>query len=116
MAIDENSGQVLVVFRHPAKLVALDMQSGTLRSSVATCGDSDDLFVDRKRQRVYVSCGEGYLDVFEARSAAYERIAHLATTAGARTSLFVPELDMLALAVRATHDQPASIWLYQPAP
>jgi hypothetical protein len=42
-----------------------------------------DLFVDRNRQRVYVSCGEGYLDVFEVRSAAYERIAHLATMTSA---------------------------------
>jgi DNA-binding beta-propeller fold protein YncE len=116
MAIDENSDRVLVIFRNPAKLVALEMQSGTLRSSVATCGDSDDLFVDHKRQRVYVSCGEGYLDVFEARPAAYEQIAHLATIPGARTSLFVPELDTFALAVRAARDQPASIWLYHPAP
>ena len=116
MAIDENSDRVLVVFRHPAKLVALDMQNGTVRSSVATCDDSDDLFVDHKRQRVYVSCGEGYLDVFEVQPASYERIAHLATIPGARTSLFVPELDTFALAVRATHDRPASIWLYHPAP
>src|SRR5262249_45450967 len=64
MAIDENSDRVLVVFRHPAKLAAFDMQNGTLRSSVATCDDSDDVFVDRRRQRVYVSCGEGYTDVF----------------------------------------------------
>jgi len=112
MAIDENSDRVLVVFRHPAKLGAFDMQNGTLRSSVTTCGDSDDLFVDRKRQRVYVSCGEGYLDVFGAHPADYERIAHLETIAGARTSLFVPELDIFALGVRATRHEPASIWLY----
>jgi hypothetical protein len=113
MAIDENSDRVLVVFRHPAKLAAFDMQNGTLRSSVATCGDSDDLFVDRKRRRVYVACGDGYLDVFEIGTTAYERIARLETVAGARTSLFIPELDSFALAVRATRHEPASIWLYQ---
>src|SRR5262249_20157991 len=112
MTIDENSDRVLVVFRHPAKLAAFDMQNGALRSSVATCGDSDDLFVDRKRQRVYVTCGEGYLEVFRAGPADYERIAQLETSAGARTSLWVPELDILALAVRATRHEPASIWLY----
>jgi hypothetical protein len=59
MAIDENSNQVLVAFRHPSKLAGFDIQNGRLLSSVAICGDSDDLFVDRKRKRVYVSCGEG---------------------------------------------------------
>ena len=116
MTIDENTDQVLVVFRSPAKLAAFDMQKGTLQSSVATCGDSDDLFVDRKRRRIYVSCGEGHLDVFEARPGAYESIAHLATITGARTSLFVPELDSLALAVRATPGELPAIWLYRPAP
>jgi DNA-binding beta-propeller fold protein YncE len=116
MAIDENSDQVLVVFRHPAKLSAYSMQDGALRSSAPTCGDSDDVFVDTKRRRVYVSCGEGYLDVFDAQAAAYQPIAHIATVAGARTSLFIPELDILALAVRATRGEPASIWLYRPVP
>jgi len=116
MAIDENSDQVLVIFRHPAKLSAFSVQDGALRSSVPTCGDSDDVFVDTKRQRVYLSCGEGYLDVFEAKAGAYEGIAHIATVAGARTSLFVPELDILALAVRATPGELPAIWLYRPAP
>jgi hypothetical protein len=35
---------------------------------------------------------------------------------GARTSLFVPELDRLLLAVRAEAEQPASIWVFRPTP
>jgi hypothetical protein len=61
-----------------------------------------------------VSCGEGFLDVFEALGDRYVRIEHIATAAGARTSLFVPELDRLFLAVRATLTEPAAIWLFKP--
>ena len=56
------------------------------------CGDSDDLFFDAKRHRVYLICGDGYLDVFEARRDAYRRSAHIPTISGARIALFVPEL------------------------
>jgi hypothetical protein len=72
------------------------------------------VFLDQKRERVYVSCGEGYLDVFDARQAPYRRIRHVATAAGARTSLFVPELDLLFVAARATVSEPASLWVFRP--
>src|SRR5262249_24330726 len=105
MALDERFSQVLVVFRHPAKLSAFSMRDGALVWSAPVCDDCDDLFVYATRQRVYLSCGQGFLDVFERGSSAFRRIAHLATVAGARTSLFIPELDRLALAIRATRDE-----------
>jgi len=40
----------------------------------------------------------------------------IATVAGARTSLFVPEMDRLMLAVRASAGEPAAIWVFQPMP
>jgi hypothetical protein len=36
------------------------------------------------------------------------------TVAGARTALFVPELDRLFLAVRANGGEPAAIWIFRP--
>jgi hypothetical protein len=116
MALDVASRQVFVALRHPARMSAFAMENGTSVWSAGICEDSDDIFVDAKRQRIYVSCGEGFLDVFEKSADRYQRTAHVATVAGARTSLFVPELDILALAVRATRTDPASIWLYRSAP
>jgi len=52
--------------------------------------------------------------IFDARQAAYRRIRHVATAAGARTSLFVPELDLLFVAARATASEPASLWVFRP--
>jgi hypothetical protein len=116
MAIDENRQRVLVLFRNPARLEAFAISDGSLLAKADACGDADDLFVDATRQRVYVSCGEGFVDVFEWHAGKYLRTEHIPTATGARTSLFVPELDRLFLAVRATWTEPAAIWVFRPTP
>jgi len=116
MALDQTARHVLVAFRNPAKLGAFSMEDGSLIASPDICGDADDLFVDAKRRRVYISCGEGVLDVLDLAQDAYRRVARIATVAGARTSLFVPEMDRLMLAVRASAGEPAAIWVFQPMP
>ena len=63
------SQRVLVVFRSPPTLVALSTEDGHVVAELDTCGDADDVFVDAKRHRVYVSCGEGMVDVFEQAEA-----------------------------------------------
>ena len=112
----ETPGKSSTVFRKPAKLAVFSIEDGALLASLDICGDADDLFVDPKRHRVYVSCGEGFLDVLDAEGSGYKHIAHIPTVSGARTSLFVPELDRLLLAVRAEAGQPASIWVFHPTP
>jgi DNA-binding beta-propeller fold protein YncE len=113
LALDD-SGQVLAVFRHPARLAVLRASDGQRLQALETCGDSDDLFVDAKRHRVYVTCGEGVIDVFSHDAGGYRHAGRLTTSSGARTSLFVPELDRLYLAVRAGFSTPASIWVMRP--
>jgi DNA-binding beta-propeller fold protein YncE len=113
LALD-GSGQVLAVFRHPARLAVFRTQDGQRLQALETCGDSDDLFIDSKRHRVYVTCGEGAIDVFSREANGYRHTGRLETSSGARTSLFVPELDRLYLAVRAGFSTPASIWVVRP--
>jgi YVTN family beta-propeller protein len=112
MALDNETQRVLTVFRQPAKLMAFAKQTGGVADQVATCGDVDDLFLDAKRRRIYISCGEGFIDVLDASRPGYPPIDRVATAAGARTSLFVPELDRLFLAVRAHGTVPAAIWVF----
>jgi DNA-binding beta-propeller fold protein YncE len=114
MALNAKAGHVVVAFRNPARLAAYSIADGAAIANVELCGDADDVFVDAKRGRVYVSCGDGHLDVFDARGNAYRRVNHLVTQLGARTSLFVPELDLLFLAARATSSEPAAIWVFRP--
>jgi hypothetical protein len=116
MALDPIRRQVLVIFRAPAELGVFSMMGGKLIAAIETCGDADDLFIDAKRARVYVSCGAGFLDVFEPKGTAYRRIARIPTASGARTSFFVPELDRLLVAVRASSESPAAIWVFRPIP
>jgi len=115
MAIDGAGHRVLAVFRRPPTLMALASQDGHVVAKAETCGDADDVFVDPKRRHVYVSCGEGVVDVLEPGEAGYRRVARVPTVPGARTSLFVPELDRLFVAVRAASHEPAAIWVFRPA-
>ena len=115
MALDEAAHRLFVGCRKPARLVVLDTARGVPVTDLEISGDTDDLFFDAKRQRLYVSCGEGFLDVIQRRDADhYERTARIATRAGARTCFFSPELDRLFLAVpeRSGHD--AELRVYQP--
>jgi YVTN family beta-propeller protein len=116
MALDPVQRQVLVIFRAPAELGVFSMTSGKLVATAETCGDADDLFIDAKRGRVYVSCGAGFLDVLEAKGTTWRRTARIPTVSGARTALFVPELDRLLVAVRTSTAEPAAIWVFRPIP
>ncbi|MDE1903989.1 MAG: hypothetical protein KGI46_09050 [Alphaproteobacteria bacterium] len=114
MALDQANGRVVIGTRQPPRLLALTM-SGKIAASAPLCGDADDIFIDAKRSRIYASCGEGMVDVFDS-NAAMQRIGEMRTAPGARTSLWVPMLDRLFVAVRASSGEPAAIWVLRPAP
>ena len=114
MTLDPDAKRVLVAFRQPAKLGAISMTDGSVAALVEACADADDMFLDRKRRRVYVTCGEGVIDVFDAAGDGYRRLARIATVRGARTSLLVPDLDRFVLAVRAQSGEPAAVWIFRP--
>lgn len=116
MAVDPGAQRVLVVFRSPPTLLALASRDGTTAARLDTCGDADDVFVDSKRRRIYVTCGTGSIDVIEPHDGQYSHLAKVPTAPGARTSLFVPEQDRLYVAVRAAGREPAAIWVFRPAP
>jgi DNA-binding beta-propeller fold protein YncE len=116
MALDPQRDTVLIVSRDPAKLLVFGFSDHALRESLSTCGDADDVFLDAKRARIYISCGEGSVDVFAARNGSYAHLGRLSTVAGARTSFFDPQSDRLFLAVRAAAGEPAAIWVLRPDP
>jgi DNA-binding beta-propeller fold protein YncE len=115
MALDEADGRLLTVYREPALLAVFDTRSGTPVARLPACGDTDDVFFDAKRQRVYLSCGAGFLDVIQQHGDSYEELSRIPTIAGARTALFVPERDRLYLAVRASGSEGAAVWVFRPA-
>ncbi len=113
MALIESDHRLLLATRKPAKLIVLDTISGRSISETDCAGDADDLFYDTAKKLVYISCGEGVIDVFAAAdSDHYSEIARIQTSVGARTSLWVPELNQLFLAVPMREGQEAAIWVY----
>jgi hypothetical protein len=114
MALDEHGARLFVGARAPALLLVYDTASGKAVARLPIAGDTDDLFFDAARKRVYVICGEGQVDVFRQEAAdRYSREASIQTAARARTGLFVPEMAKLFVAAPAAAGKPARVLVYQ---
>lgn len=114
MALDEGHQRLLIGCRAPARMLAIDTATGKQTASVEIVGDTDDLFYDAARSRVYIIGGQGFVDVFEQKDPDhYTRAGHYPTAAGARTGLFVPDWGKLFVAVPHRGDQRAEILVYE---
>jgi DNA-binding beta-propeller fold protein YncE len=114
MALDETQHRLFVAFRNPAQLAMFDLSDNRFMDAAVSCGDADDVFVDTKRARIYVACGEGFIDVFESHREKLVRVDRLGTSPGARTALYSADMDRLFLAVRATDSTRAEVWIVRP--
>jgi DNA-binding beta-propeller fold protein YncE len=113
MSLDEANHRLFVGCRKPAKLIVLDTASGREVASVDIVGDTDDLFYDAAMKRIYVSGGAGAVTVLQQKDADhYEEIAKIPTAARARTSLFVPDLKRLYVAVPHQGKQAAELLVF----
>lgn len=116
MALGDN-GRIALGFRRPDALALFDSTDGRVVARVAACGDADDIWFDAKNRRYYMSCGAGRIDAFAVVDGALRSEGDVATSWNDRTSLFVPELNRLFLAVRATPPgDTAAIRIYRPRP
>jgi DNA-binding beta-propeller fold protein YncE len=114
MALDEADHRLFIGCRRPAKVLVFDVTTGRQSASFDIVGDTDDLFYDVARKRLYVTGGEGFIDVVQDRGAnGFARVAHIPTAAGARTSLFVGDQGRLYLAVPHRGGQKAEIRVFE---
>jgi DNA-binding beta-propeller fold protein YncE len=117
MALDETHHRLFVGFRKPAKLSVFDTESGKVVTNLDSPGDADDIFYDGTRQRIYISGGEGFIGIIQQQDADhYKSLTKIPTASGARTSLFVPELGRLYLAVPHRGTQRTEIRVYEAQP
>jgi DNA-binding beta-propeller fold protein YncE len=113
MALDEGDHRLFIVCRFPARLIILDTNTGKVIVKLPVIGDSDDVFYDPARRRIYASGGEGGISVYQQTDADhYTEIARVPTMKGARTSFFSPDLDQLFVAARHQGSHPAAIRVY----
>jgi DNA-binding beta-propeller fold protein YncE len=114
IALNETDHRLFVGCRLPSKLVVLDTELGKVIEKIDISGDSDDLFYDSKRHRIYAICGAGKIDIIkQADTNTYKALAKIDTADGARTGLFVPERDSLFVALPHRGSQQAEIRRYQ---
>jgi DNA-binding beta-propeller fold protein YncE len=114
MALDEGNHRLFIGCRRPARVLIYDTTTGKTVGSADTVGDTDDLFYDTARKRLYVSGGEGFIDVLQQSDPNHlTRVAQIPTAAGARTSLFVPDQNRLYLAVPHRGAQKAEIRVFE---
>ena len=114
MALDEESHRLFVGFRTPATLRAYDTETGKPVAEMAIGGDTDDVFHDRERKRLYAVCGEGRIDVIAQEAPdRYVLRESIPTAPGARTGLFVPEEGRLYVAAPARGGSPARVLVFR---
>ncbi len=113
MALDTVHRRLFIGCRHPSELLVIDINTGKKVMSIGIDGDTDDVFYDQNSKLLYVSCGGGYVDVIrQIDSDTYETVSKIETQSGARTALFVPELNQLFVAAPARLGNEAQILVY----
>ena len=99
MALDEADHRLFVGTRNPSKLFVLNTDTGATVAMLDAPATSDGLFWDAARRRVYVPGGDGHLGVFQQVTPdLYAARPWIASAAGAKSGIVVPELDRLYLA------------------
>jgi len=99
MALDEPDHRLFIATREPARFFVFDTDTGKVVTVLPCAGMNDDMWFDTARKRIYVT-GTETTTVIEQRDADhYEQIAEVPTGYRAKTSLFVPQLNRLYIAV-----------------
>jgi hypothetical protein len=114
MAYDSLHHRLFVGFRSPARMVVFDSETGKQVSSLPCAGDTDDLFYDAIKNRIILSGGSGYIDIFQQNTENdYSAIAHISSRKGARTSLWIPSTREFVVAAPRHNGQPAQLLVYR---
>ena len=99
LVLDEPNHRLFIATRKPAEFIAYDTDTGKVVTTLPTVEMNDDMWFDVARKRFYVT-GTENTAVMEQRDADhYSRLTDVPTGYRAKTSIFVPELNRLYIAV-----------------
>jgi DNA-binding beta-propeller fold protein YncE len=116
IGLDEANQRLFVVTRKPFKLVVLDTATGKSVASFEAPERTNELQFDRANRRIYLA-GDDYVAVFQQKDAdRYEEVARVKSEKGAKTALFVPELNRLYVAVAGKGAVKAGVLRYEVLP
>jgi DNA-binding beta-propeller fold protein YncE len=99
MALDESDHRLFIATRQPSQFIVFNIDTGKVVTSLPCVGLNSDMSFDVAHRRIYVT-GTETASVFKQRDADhYEHIAEVPTAYRARSSVFVPNLKRLYVAV-----------------
>ena len=114
MALDRQQGRLFVACE-PGKFIVYSTSTGKSVTSIEINKGADGIYYDAKRRKIYVSTGEGFIDVIgPVAPDRYRLLERLGTVEGAGTSLYVPQLDLFVLATPQAGNRQAALRLYRP--
>jgi DNA-binding beta-propeller fold protein YncE len=99
LVLDEPNHRVFIATRKPPKFIVFNADTGKVVASLPCAPLHDDMWFDSARKRIYVT-GSEVTSVFSQDDGDhYTHIGDVATAFRAKTSLLVPELNRLYIAV-----------------
>lgn len=99
IALDEPNHRLFTATRNPPQFIVFNTETGKVVTSLPCVGVNSDMSFDVARKRIYVT-GSDTASVFEQRDADhYAHIAEVPTAYRAKSSIFVPTLKRLYVAV-----------------
>jgi DNA-binding beta-propeller fold protein YncE len=118
LVLDEPHHRLFIATRKPPKFFVYDTDTGKVVTTLPCVGMNDDMWLDVPRKRIYVT-GTDTTTVFEQRDADhYEHLAEVPTGFRAKTSLLVPQLNRLYVAVsgKGKDDAKLAMQIYEIQP
>ena len=118
MVLDEPNRRLFIATRKPAKFFVFNIDTGKVVTSLPCTEINDDMSFDLPRKRIYVT-GTDKATVFVQHDADhYEHIADVPTGFRAKTSLLVPQLNRLYVAVsgKGKDDAKLAMQIYEIQP
>ncbi len=117
MALDEADHRLFVGVHVPPRVVVLDTASGRAVAALPSPQDSDDLYFDAARKRIYAPGGEGYIQVLQMIDPDhYKALDKIPTAIGAKTAGYYGKqgkgFDRFYLAVPARGGESAEVRIY----
>lgn len=113
MALDAANHRLFIGCRHPSKLLVLDTETGARIAAVDIDNDADDIFYNHEDSSLYITCGGGYLNIIKQQSVnQYTETERTSTSSGARTSLFISQINRLVIASPKGFGRSAELLVY----
>lgn len=120
-ALDTTHARLYVACRDSelyGSVVVMNTDNGHLITKLPIGGWADGIFIDEKRQRIYVSTGVGHIYTYSiGHNGAYTRLPTVDTAILAKTSLYSDELGLLYVDVPHLGDfGSAQVMVFAPVP